>query len=297
MKKQDIKNELDELKRVVQDLSRDENIDITLKDLIDAFRKSDEVDLSDDIWSNLENTESRDIKNGDLDSVRDIAKQYGKTDPDKLVEILKNGEYARPMILHFGDNRYVLVAGNTRLCTAKAIGITPKVFIAELSETKNEDMDKKQETTEMDASSSGSYEGSAFGPMILKKDIYKIHNTKKPEINEVADASSSGQYDVPFNDQHKKNPLKIDGPDSIYKGRAVKDKKFPKWGGPDSVFVKIKEKCKKFPYCNQGNTGAIEFIHEIDGLKGAITETSKKLGIPYKEMEKIVINEINKIFI
>ena len=102
----------------------------------------------------------------------------------------------------------------------------------------------------------------------------KLHNSKKPEIKEVVDASSSGQYDVPFNDQHKENPLKIDGPKSIYKGRAVKDKNFPKWGGPDSVFVKIKEKCKKFPYCNQGNTGAIEFIHEIDGLKGAITETS-----------------------
>jgi molybdenum-dependent DNA-binding transcriptional regulator ModE len=63
------------------------------------------------------------------------------------------------------------------------------------------------------------------------------------------------------------------------------------------VFIKIKEKCKKFPYCNQGDINAIEIVNEIDGLKESIEETSKKYGIPYKEMENIVLNEINKIFI
>jgi hypothetical protein len=163
----------------------------------------------------------------------------------------------------------------------------------------------KEETKEQtDASSSGSYEGNAFGPMI-KREIHKIHNSKlteqEIEFKEATDASSSGSYDVPaFGKTTKggrKNPLKIDGPDSIYKGRAVTDKKFPKWGGPDSVFVKVKDKCKKFPYCNQGNTGALEFIKEDQEIKSAITEASKKFGIPYKEMEKIVLNEISKIFI
>lgn len=163
----------------------------------------------------------------------------------------------------------------------------------------------KEETKEQtDASSSGSYEGNAFGPMI-KREIHKIHNSKlteqEVEFKEATDASSSGSYDVPaFGKTTKggrKNPLKIDGPDSIYKGRAVKDKNFPKWGGPDSVFVKVKDKCKKFPYCNQGNTGALEFIKEDQEIKSAITEASKKFGIPYKEMEKIVLNEISKIFI
>ena len=163
----------------------------------------------------------------------------------------------------------------------------------------------KEETKEQtDASSSGSYEGNAFGPMI-KREIHKIHNSKlteqEVEFKEATDASSSGSYDVPaFGKTTKggrKNPLKIDGPDSIYKGRAVTDKKFPKWGGPDSVFVKVKDKCKKFPYCNQGNTGALEFIKEDQEIKNAITETSKKFGIPYNEMEKIVLNEISKIFI
>ena len=138
---------------------------------------------------------------------------------------------------------------------------------------------------------------------MIKRPISKIPNfeTKEGEFKEVADASSSGAFDVPAFGKStsggRKDPLKIDGPDSIYKGRAVKDKNFPKWGGPDSVFVKVKEKCKKFPYCNQGNTGALEFINENETIKDAITEASKKYGIPYKEIEKIVINDISKIFI
>jgi hypothetical protein len=120
------------------------------------------------------------------------------------------------------------------------------------------------------------------------------------ELDEVTDASSSGSYDVPAfgtTPKGRRDPLKIDGPDSIYKGRAVKDKNFPKWGGPDSVFVKVKEKCKKFPYCNQGNTGAIEYVSENKEIKDAINEISEKYGVPYKEIEKIVLNDINKIFI
>ena len=91
--------------------------------------------------------------------------------------------------------------------------------------------------------------------------------------------------------------MKIDGPDSIYKGRAVKDKNFPKWGGPDSVFVKVKEKCKKFPYCNQGNTGAIEYVNEDKEIQQIINEISKTYGLPRKQVENIVLNEIKDIFI
>jgi hypothetical protein len=164
---------------------------------------------------------------------------------------------------------------------------------------------KKAEVDEQTmADSSGAFDSNAFNP-IVKRKIRKISNFKlsenqEMEFNEAMDASSSGSYDVPLfgsTPKGRKNPLKIDGPDSIYKGKAVKDKNFPKWGGPDSVFVKVKEKCKKFPYCNQGNTGAIEFIHENEEIKDAIKEASKKLGIPYKEIEKIVLNEIKDIFI
>lgn len=147
-------------------------------------------------------------------------------------------------------------------------------------------INKKEETNETGADASGAYVGAIS---MTKKQLYEKF---KKDINEVVDAVGF-EYDVPFGGGTKgrKNPLKIDGPDSVRKSRAVKDKKFPKFGGPDGVFIAIKEKCKKFPYCNQGDINAIEVLSE------SITELSKELKIPRNEIEKIVLNEINKIFI
>jgi hypothetical protein len=437
-KRPDIEGEMDELQRAVQDLSRDENIKISVEQLVNAFNNSKEETLTNDIWGKLENTESNEIQKGDTNAVMKIAKMYNKTSPKILAKAIMKGEYNRPLILKLGD-RYILIAGNTRLSTAAAIGVSPKVFIAKIEnmnesnkleggladnksliqiakkhnaknyyqiddmvkslkkqlemgmkvETEHtDDKDKakeiafdhlwedpkyysklskieegknshehdddmvigvaeilkqiedtknrkkvfknmkdkfhkenvefnekefsrmsglksgKKDIDETDASSSGSFEGPAFGSMVKRK-IHKIHNANlnenEEELEEAMDASSSGAYDVPaFGRTPKggrKDPLKIDGPDSIYKGRAVKDKNFPKWGGPGGVFVKIKEKCKKFPYCNQGNTGALEFIKEDKELQDAINEVSKNTGIPKNEIQKIVLNEIKQIFI
>ena len=152
--------------------------------------------------------------------------------------------------------------------------------------------ENKIEVKETDSGSSGSVDGgNAFSGNTVKRKINKIHNFPETDINEM----SVDTYDAPFGDGSK-NPLKLNGPNSLMQRRAFKDKNFPKWGGPGGVFVKVKEKCKKFPYCNQGNTGAIEF-YEVEGLKESVQEVSKKYGIPYSEMEKIVINEIKKIFI
>ena len=292
--KPDIEGEMDEFQRISQDLRRDEKIDISVEELVRSFEGLKEQTLTDDVWPKLENTESNEIEKGDIESVNDIAKMYNKTNPKKLIKAIKSGDYHRPLILKMGD-RYILIAGNTRLCTAAAMGVNPKVFIGEIGEDIKESMG---------AEGSGSFEGPVFSDVVLKKNIHKFHNSnlkeQQEEVGEATDASSSGSYDVPLfgkTPKGRRNPLKINGPNSIYKGRAVKDKKFPKWGGPGGVFVKIKDKCKKFPYCNQGDIGALEFIKEDEEIVQAITETSKKYGIPYKEMEKIVLNEINKIFI
>ena len=57
----DLDNEMDELQRVVQDLSRDEDITVSVDDLVKVFKNAKEVTLSDEIWGNLENTESKKI--------------------------------------------------------------------------------------------------------------------------------------------------------------------------------------------------------------------------------------------
>lgn len=123
--------EMDEIQRAVQELSRDEGLDISVADVVEALRNAREVTLTDDIWSKLENTESNQIKKGEMKKVVEIAKKYDKTSPYVLKKALLRDEYERPLILKFGD-RYHLVAGNTRLSTAAAIGMKPQVIIAEI---------------------------------------------------------------------------------------------------------------------------------------------------------------------
>jgi len=319
--KPDVQGEIEELQRVVQYLNRDEGVDITVHDLVKAFQKSKETTLTDEVWAQLENTESNEIEKGDFDAVMDIAKKYDKSNPKKLAEKLKSGDYKRPLIVKFG-NRYHLVSGNTRLSTAASLGLHPKVFIASIevsddlqekwSEKYKKSIDcsnpkgfsqrahcqgrKKDATESMGADAAGAF-SAAFNTTPIKRKITTIHNLKEQsEIDEAMTADASGPYDVPFPSKKRKDPLSIGGPDSIKKSRAVKDKKFPKYGGPEGVYVKIKEKCKKFPYCNQGDINALEILKE-DNIEEVIQKVSKKTGIPKTEIQNIVINEINKIFI
>ena len=139
----------------------------------------------------------------------------------------------------------------------------------------------KQETKEItSAGSAGSFEA----PMgfITKKEIYKIHNKKKYNEDDLEEgefteatttATSAGaMYDAPFGDGSK-NPLKIGGEKTIKsRMKNLKKKKFPMWGGPDGVY-------------------------ENDQLNEVVKEVSEKYGLPTKEVEKLVINEIKRIFI
>ena len=126
-----IQSEMDEIERAVQDLTRDEDINISVKEVKDKFKNAEPKRLTKSIWSKLENTESNEIDKGDMKSVEKIAKKYNKTNPNKLKKILESGDYNPPMIIQFGS-RYHLVAGNTRLCTAAAMGITPNVLIVKI---------------------------------------------------------------------------------------------------------------------------------------------------------------------
>lgn len=150
----------------------------------------------------------------------------------------------------------------------------------------------KRDTKEsMGADSSGSFEAPLKSAPIVKRKINKIHNFES-DLDEATDSGSSGQYDASFS-SGRSNPLKINGPDSIKTSRAVKDKNFPKYGGPGGVFVKVKEKCKKYPYCNQGDIKSLEFF-EKEGLVESAKNVSNKTGIPYKIVEKLILNEIKE---
>lgn len=248
---------------------------------------------------------SKDFEISNFNSIKEVLNNvdldYDTLEDEKKKRFekhFKEGEVEIPMVVKFGENDYDLLGGNTRLAGLIGKGINPKLWVVDMTK-------KKEEVKETGADSSGSFEGSAFGGDgdVIKRKISKIPNFEpnEQELGEVTDSSSSGAFDVPAFGKStsggRKDPLKIDGPDSIYKGRAVKDKNFPKWGGPDSVFVKVKEKCKKFPYCNQGNTGAIEYVNEDKEIQQIINEISKTYGLPRKQVENIILNEIKDIFI
>jgi hypothetical protein len=130
-KKDSIDDEIEEIERTVEDLSRNYGVDTSVKDIVKAFRNGVEIEIPFEVWRKLENTHSNEIKVGEMDKVRKIAKEFNKTNPTKLAKALLGGDYHRPMILKFG-NRYYLVAGNTRLSTAAALGMTPMVLIGEI---------------------------------------------------------------------------------------------------------------------------------------------------------------------
>ena len=127
-----IKGEMDDIERAVQDLNRHHQFDISVREMIKAFGESQPIPLYPEIWSKLENTESNQIEPGDYSKVFYIADKYDKSNPLKLAKKLLNDTYQYPLIVRFND-QYHLVAGNTRLSTAAALGITPMVFIADVN--------------------------------------------------------------------------------------------------------------------------------------------------------------------
>lgn len=125
-------DEYPEFERVSNFLNQSEKMNISPEDVLNAFVTAKESDLNRIVWNKLENTESNKIKKGDMKKVLDLAAKYKKQNPKELKSALLSGDYRRPLVLQFGD-RYHLVAGNTRLSTAAALGVTPKVLIGKLN--------------------------------------------------------------------------------------------------------------------------------------------------------------------
>lgn len=260
------------------------------------------------------------------DALGNVNLDFDSLEGDKkrrFIEAYKSGVVELPIAVKFNDFEYDLLGGNTRLAGLVRLGHNPKIWVVQAPGWDGEESDesltekwsekyknsidcnnpkgfsqkahcqgRKIEAKEVTGASSA---GAYVGPMMMtKREIHTIHNSK---LNETVDSgvSAGAAYDVPLFGANprggRKDPLKIDGPESIKNGRAVKDKNFPKWGGPGGVFIKIKEKCKKFPYCNQGDINNIEILRE------SINELSKKHGLPTQEVENIVLKGIKDIFI
>lgn len=133
IKQLSVDDEIEEIERTVEYLHDDEGLNITPQEIVKSLKRSPEFVISDEIWNKLENTESNEIEVGDWESVANIVNKYDKTDPEILANALKSGKYSLPLVLKFNE-RYYLIAGNTRLCVAAAMGMKPKILLANLDE-------------------------------------------------------------------------------------------------------------------------------------------------------------------
>ncbi len=109
-----------ELKRV----SSEEDID--LDELIKSFENGKVVNLTNNDWQHLENTDSYNIEN--IEDVENLANEYGKDWKSILNAFKNNSKLPTPIILIRKDNTSTLIGGNTRLMIAKALKIQPKVL-------------------------------------------------------------------------------------------------------------------------------------------------------------------------
>jgi len=131
-----IKNEMGEIERVAQHYAPNER-----EGFIQRFLEKSKVqeleDLKEEVWSNLENTDSYDIEPNGWSTVEDHISYTNKTsDATRDWQLIKtkmeHGEdLDAPIVLKHG-NIYHLVSGNTRLMVARALGKTPKVLFVEI---------------------------------------------------------------------------------------------------------------------------------------------------------------------
>ncbi len=133
----DLEKEKGELKRVARDFLGDESLTQELKETLIG---TPPTELSESDWESLENTDSfHNVRFGSLHDAREITEQYNalldkdsKRDFEALLDGFIEGKAMEcPTIVKKG-NKLHLISGNTRLMIARALGIKPRVVIAEL---------------------------------------------------------------------------------------------------------------------------------------------------------------------
>jgi hypothetical protein len=102
------------------------NFNLPIQDMMLAFIGGNEVVLSDDMWSKLENSKSYKVKS--LDDAIQAALKAG-IDPKPYIDFIKDGkELPLPMVLCYTQDKYYLVGGDLILSLYKALGSIPTVL-------------------------------------------------------------------------------------------------------------------------------------------------------------------------
>ncbi len=137
----DIQSEIKEIERVAKMISgsedhHDKDYQKTIQEITKVLETASFEELTDDMWSALENTDSyHDVRPGHIEDAQEIAKSYNR-DPQESLDRIKNRDpFYAPIILILEDDTPHLVSGNTRLMIARALKLDVKVLIARLKES------------------------------------------------------------------------------------------------------------------------------------------------------------------
>ncbi|OGD25111.1 hypothetical protein A2819_00160 [Candidatus Azambacteria bacterium RIFCSPHIGHO2_01_FULL_40_24] len=137
-----IEREQGEVERVVGEFLRQEVNAENIKQISDILDKAPMVELSEEMWESLENTDSfHNIKPGHLEDVERIIAEYNQDlPPDQrrsyerhLNRFLNGTPMECPTIIKNKEGILHLVSGNTRLMFSRALKVRPKVVIGEIS--------------------------------------------------------------------------------------------------------------------------------------------------------------------
>ena len=126
-----LEKEEGEIERVAKECTDEDPAEFT-KRFLDLARQTKLVELSGEVWAALNNTHSQQVEKDTWDTVAHYGRIEGR-DWQSLKEKIEHGAPLDAPIILKNNSGFHLVSGDTRLMVAKAMGLTPKVLIVDLS--------------------------------------------------------------------------------------------------------------------------------------------------------------------
>lgn len=134
----DMEEERGEVERVVCEFLGKEATKENIDQIIELLNSAPLVDLPDEDWDRLENTDSfHNIRAGHVEDAEKITEEYNlalspnnrRNFKNILFGFQSGHKMKAPTILRNSEGKLHLVSGNTRLMISRALGVRPKVII------------------------------------------------------------------------------------------------------------------------------------------------------------------------
>jgi len=127
----ELEHEMGELDRVAELFAKD-NPEKFKQEFVEKFSSAPLIELTDELWSKLENTDSYSgVSRGDWSRVAQLAEKYGRNWKKPKGKMERGETVYAPIIIEIGGALHLL-GGNTRLMVARAHGINPKAVVVKM---------------------------------------------------------------------------------------------------------------------------------------------------------------------